>query len=309
MEDMCQQWSENGYIGNPSDCTGWGYCQSQQLVSYGYCAQGQVYDPQSSTCKFNTNTACTTSAVQTCSVLTTPGFVADPTDCTQYAYCFGNGKYQMQSCPTGQQYAANNNTCVWGPSCPQNNICRFMKNNIFVGDPDNCGQYLQCVEGYGVWGQCKNNQYYNAALGSCQANDPCEDTPGNDSPGNLPPKGPANCEGISTFSPDSATCYGYFYCESTTSSPVWGTCPFGLEFDSESSQCVSPISTSCTYNRCANTNLTYAAVSYTGCKQYTYCPTGQTAYCQPGYEYFDEVAGRCVTTQPWYTICKATSTT
>lgn len=309
MQDMCAQWSGNGYIGNPSDCTSWGYCKAQQLVGYGTCGANLVYESMSQTCQPASTTACSTSVQKTCSALKTTGYVADPTDCTKYAYCFGNGQSQTVSCPTGQTYAANNNTCVWGPSCAQDSICRFMPNNIFVGDPQNCGQYLHCINGYGVWGSCPTDLYYNAAIGVCQKTNPCTDTDNgnnnnNNGDGNsaLPPSTISTCT-AGKFQSDGETCYGFYYCKSK-SQGIWGSCPFGLEFSEDNQTCVSPASLACEHDRCANTNLTYAAVAGTECQEYRYCPTGVKGYyCKAPYSYFDEINGVCVQKKPTYPIC------
>ncbi|XP_017861867.1 PREDICTED: peritrophin-44 isoform X2 [Drosophila arizonae] len=306
MQEMCAQWSGSGYIGNPADCNSWGYCKGQQLIGYGTCDKDLVYDSLTQTCQPASTTKCSTSAQKTCSALKTAGFVADPNDCSKYTYCFGDGTSKTVSCPAGQTYAANNNSCVWGPTCPQNSICRFMPDNIFVGDPNNCGQFLHCVNGYGKWGKCTKGQY-NAATGYCQESYSCSDddtsnNSNNNGNPNLPPSKITNCTDTQDFIADGATCYGYYFCNKTTNG-VWGSCPLGLEFNAATEKCVSPASLSCTGNRCANTNLTYAVVADTNCTEYTYCPTGAKSYCNPEYPYLDEISGQCVPKKPKYPVC------
>jgi len=307
---MCEQWSGEGYIGNPTDCTSWGYCKGQKVISRGTCGKGLVFDSDSSTCQYNTKVACSTSVAATCGALTTAGFMADPTDCTKYAYCFGNGKSQIQKCPPGQVYAANNNTCIWGPTCPQNSICQFMPNNIYVGDPTNCGSYLQCIKGYGVAGSCPQDNgpyYYNAATGNCEKTNPCTDNGGNnvDPDGlTLPPSDTA-CTGVDAdtkFVGDTKTCYGFYSCETATKG-TWGSCPYGTEYDPTIVKCVSPASYACPFNRCVHTNLTFAVVANSKCTQYTYCPNGSVGQCPTGFPYYDEVYQKCVPQMPAYKIC------
>ncbi|XP_030571035.1 peritrophin-44 isoform X2 [Drosophila novamexicana] len=304
MDDMCAQWSGTGYVGNPTDCTSWGYCKNQQLVATGTCTKGEVYEPQSQSCQYASTTPCTTSAKETCSALKTAGFVAEPSDCTKYTYCFGNGKSETQTCPTGQMYAANNNSCVWGPTCPQDTLCRFMPNNIFVGDPTNCNQYLQCINGYGVSGTCPTGfPYYNAVNNVCQKTNTCT---GNNNGGvttSTPPVTNIACTDAKPFTKDGATCYGYLYCADGAEESVWGSCPFGLEFDEDAQACISPAATVCAFDRCQNTNLTYAAVAGSDCRKYTYCPANTVGTCPTDFQYFDEVIGKCVGTQPTQAIC------
>ncbi|KAH8370040.1 hypothetical protein KR093_001990 [Drosophila rubida] len=316
MEDMCQQWWGKGYIGNPTDCTKWGYCQGQKLVSYGTCGNGLVFESSSGTCQYNTKVACSTSVAATCKAVTSPTYLANPNDCSSYAYCFGNGTSATNKCPAGQNYAANSNTCVWGPSCPQDSICRFMPNNIYMGDPNNCGQYIQCIKGYGKSTSCGTNAdgqtlYYNAATGNCQPTNPCNGNGNVDNnpgiPGTVTPPAidATKCKSATTsFVADGSTCYGFYSCTGK-SKDMWGACPFGTEFSVTKQQCVSPASQVCLFDRCANTNLTYAAMPNTLCSQYKYCPNGAIGNCPAGYAYFDERYGKCVPNDPKTAICSS----
>lgn len=312
---MCKQMSNKGYIGNPTDCTKWGYCRSQQLVSWGTCGDGLVFEASSGTCQWATDVPCSTSVTQTCKNLKTPGLMADPTNCNNYAYCFGNGTSQVQKCPDGQNYAANNQSCIWGPDCPQDTICRFMLTNMFVGDPNNCGQYLQCIQGYGTSGYCKQQtagtpRYFNVVTNKCQDENPCgsSNTDTGTEATTIPPTTATTCTADSTdkFVSDGATCSGFFNCEKTTA-PTWGVCPFGTAFDQTVQKCVSPAAVACEWDRCANTNLTFAAKYGTNCKTYEICASGNFADCNSDFPYYDEVNNKCVTEEPDYPICKTTT--
>lgn len=311
MEDMCKQMSNKGYIGNPTDCTKWGYCRSQQLVSWGSCGDGLVFQASTATCQYASEVACSTSVTQTCKALQTPGLMADPTNCANYAYCFGNGTSQIQKCPDGQNYAANNQSCVWGPECPQDSICRFMPTNIFVGDPNNCGQYLQCVQGYGISGSCKETdgspRYFNVVTNKCQSANPCDssNTDTDTEATTIPPTAATTCEDVGTttekFKNDNATCSGFFSCNKGVA--TWGMCPFGTAFNQTEQRCVSPAAFACEFDRCLNTNLTFAAVYGTECETYKICSSGNVANCTSDYPYYDEVYNKCVQKRPDYHIC------
>lgn len=310
MEEMCKQMSNKGYIGNPTDCTKWGYCRSQQLVSWGSCGDGLVFEASSGTCQYASEVACSTSVTQTCAAIKSPVLMADPTNCANYAYCFGNGTAQIQKCPEGQNYAANNQTCVWGPSCPQQSICRFMPTNIFIGDPDNCGQFLKCVQGYGVSGSCSPKDdtpyYFNVVTNKCQATNPCDSSNSDTATEatTIPTTTSTTCTADADgFVADGATCSGFFHCKGGVAS--WGMCPFGTEFDPATSKCVSPASIACEHDRCANTNLTFAAKYGTECKTYEICSSGEFGQCASDYPYYDEVYNKCVAKKPTYAICDA----
>lgn len=313
MKDMCSQFTGAGYIGDPTDCTKWGYCSSQQLVSWGSCGDGLVYDAYTSSCEYATDRPCSTSVTKTCSVLKNPTLIADPSNCANYAYCFGNGTAQIQKCPDGQNYAANNETCVWGPDCPQDTICRFMPSPIFVGDPDNCGNFLKCIQGSGTSGACSPSgavpRYFNVVTGKCQTANPCTSNSVTDSGTVTEPTTPdgtcADDADKGKYFSDGASCSGYFYCDGTKA--TWGMCPFGTQFSDNF--CVSPASVACTYDRCANTNMTFATVEGTKCKEYKICASGLVASCPTDFPFFDEVNGKCVTDNPGYVICGGTGGT
>ncbi|XP_022221025.2 peritrophin-44 isoform X2 [Drosophila obscura] len=319
MEDLCAQWSGSGYVGDPSDCHGWGYCQGQKLVSWNKCNNGLVFNAQTSTCGFANSTICTTSAEATCKAATSPMYVAVLNDCNKYGYCFGNGSIGYGNCTTGGVYAANNNTCVWGPSCPQDTICRFMKNDIFVGDPNTCGSYLQCNSGYGTPGQCPTKSpYFNPANGYCQPTNPCT---GDSSNSGSSPSGSiysvgqevaGACAGGTAigdaayfYVADNKTCYGYFYCTSTTAAGTWNSCVLGTQFYPTNQTCVSPAAFDCTVanGRCGNVNSPFMAVSGTTCNEYQICASGTIASCPASNPYYDEVNNICTSTKPAYAIC------
>lgn len=307
MEDMCSQFTGEGYIGDPTDCTRWGYCRSQQLVSWGSCGANLVFDAFSGSCKYATESACSTSAEQTCKVLKTPTLIADPNNCANYVYCFGNGTSQTQQCPPGQNYAANNQTCVWGPACPQSTICRFMPSNTFVGDPDNCGKFLKCLLGSGTWGSCSPSgevtRYFNVVTGKCQDTNPCDSSSVTDS-GSVtqPTTSTSMCSGVNKgeYLPDGSTCSGFFSCDGEGKA-TWGMCPFGTVYDNQ--KCVSPASVNCKFDRCLNTNMTFAAKYNTKCTSYTICASGTVAQCPSDHQYYDEVNDKCVSDPLNYPIC------
>ncbi|XP_017157112.1 peritrophin-44 isoform X2 [Drosophila miranda] len=319
MEDLCAQWSGSGYVGNPADCTGWGYCQGQKLVSWNTCKNGLVFNAQTSTCGFANSTICTTSAVATCTAAKSPMYVAVLDDCNKYGYCFGNGSIAYGSCGTGGVYAAYSNACIWGSACPQDSICRFMKNDIFVGDPNNCGSYLLCNNGYGTPGSCPTNMFYNAASGNCQSTDTCTGSSGSSGSNTgssytvgqevsgVCKDGVAIGSNTTFYVNDTITCYGYFYCTSTTADGIWNSCLTGTHFDPTTQKCVSPAAYACPFNRCGNVASPFMAVINTNCTEYEICSNSATNYCPTTNKYYDEVHNICTTSALNYTICGAST--
>ncbi|XP_043648366.1 peritrophin-44 isoform X3 [Drosophila teissieri] len=324
MDDLCKQWSGAGYIGNPSDCRGWGYCLNQQTVSWGTCKTGLVFNAQTACCENATITPCSTSAVQTCSAISSPIYVPNLLNCTEYAHCDGKGKIAYGDCGNGGVYSEATGKCQWGPACPQDNICRFMQSNIFVGDPNKCGSYMNCINGYGSSTACTSspNIYYNAATGKCQSTNPCtgDNTNSGDS-GQFTVGQTSNTACNATnfknaqtltvddkevtykYVTDSETCYGYYYCADEGATGYWNQCPTGTQFNNALGKCVSPASFVCTHNRCGNVNNKFMAVE--GCLGYTICSSGATNDCPSTSKYYDEVNNICTSTEPKYAICKS----
>ncbi|KAH8327368.1 hypothetical protein KR074_002286 [Drosophila pseudoananassae] len=327
MEEMCAQWSGQGYVGNPNNCSSWGYCQGQKLVSWGDCGEGLTYNAQLAECVYSNQTVCKSNPVATCQKATSPMYVADPDNCNQYYNCDGKGNSEVFSCGTGAVFSTNGPACVWGPTCPQDSICQYMKNDIFVGDPKNCGQYILCSKGLGTSGTCDPGNYYNLQTGNCESKNTCDSsnsgsttddqfTVGELSAKDTCPNGWKDAEDFSKtdstktyrFVSDGATCYGYYYCETENAVGVWNSCPTGTHFNPPTGQCVSPATYACPYNRCGNVAATFMATVNSGCETYTYCAKGTPAECPAGNPYFDEVNNICTSSTLSYEVCTATVT-
>ncbi|XP_013117614.2 peritrophin-44 isoform X2 [Stomoxys calcitrans] len=324
MSETCQQYSE-GYIANPDNCQGYGYCRGGVLIGTGTCKDGFLYDSNGGICDYAANVTCMSKLESTCSVVGDPVYVADPDDCTRACYC-NNGKYSCTSCPQYQVFNPNTRSCVYSSqySCPASSICRLVPNNKFVGDPNNCGNFIQCVGGAGLSQLCPNNLHYNAVTGYCATdppncgNSPPSPTPPSAGPGvlqNLPTNSTACLNyktppsGNSYFVSDGTTCMGFYVCDNTDGPGTWYKCPFLTHFDEEEQKCVTPYSVRCPYDRCGNLNQTF--VADLGCTSYSYCITqtkqnfgGNTCKAVNfNYQYFNEVASACVNQDPAYPIC------
>ncbi|KMZ00704.1 peritrophin-44 isoform X2 [Drosophila simulans] len=322
MSDLCKQWSGIGFIGNPSNCRAWGYCKNQEVVSWGTCDGDLVFNAQTGSCASPNTTACSTSAVKTCASVKSPMYVANPLNCTEYGYCDGTGQISYGDCGTGAVFSASSRSCVWGPACPQDSICRFMLSNIYVGDPNQCGNYINCVNGYGTSAKCSStaNPYYNRVTGLCQSTNPCTGEGSNSGNSDqftvgqpsstacaktafdASPELTVNGESVTyRYVSDGSTCYGYYYCADADATGYWNQCPTGTQFNVKAGKCVSPASFVCTYNRCGNVNNPFMAVK--GCTSYTICSSGLTGNCPTASPFYDEVNNICTTTKPEYEIC------
>ncbi|KAM8707962.1 hypothetical protein ACLKA7_015001 [Drosophila subpalustris] len=319
MEQVCSFWHGTGYIGNSRDCQGWGYCQNNKLVARGYCPESYYHDSRSGICKLAKDVECAPQEWEFCAMIKSGEYVADPFDCQQYKRCDGEGDDEdVHYCPGGHVFSNRLQTCVSSAGgCPQKNLdlCAYMPSGTTLGDPLNCGLYLECDNGSGTVGVCSASRYYNYKTGHCQTTQPEYCGEDGYKPNKIQPRATDAdvCANFyqsdrsgNQFISDALTCHGYYTCSSQYFIGKWHSCPLGTHFQWWSQKCVSPDSYSCPFDRCGNLNTTFVSVINTGCTEYIFCKN-QTSYkllkCPEDYPYFDEKLGVCVDTFPNYTVC------
>ncbi|XP_075162518.1 peritrophin-44 isoform X2 [Haematobia irritans] len=328
MSETCKYYAK-GYIADPDNCQGYGYCSGGQLIGTGECADDLLYNPATGACDYADKVQCMSKLESKCSVTADPTYVADPEDCTRACYC-NNGTYTCVKCPDNQLFNPSTRACVWSKqySCPANSICRLVPNNKFVGDPNNCGNYMQCVGGAGTSKECPDGLYYNATENMCISSNPCTGVPTSSPPAagpgvltNLKDNPSACTDGYKQpavgadayFVSDGQTCFGYYVCESASGDGKWFKCPKSTHFDESKQQCVTPYAVACTHDRCGNIDQNF--VADIGCKSYTYCVTetkqsyggGLCSSLNANYAWFDESQEACVNKDLAYAICTASS--
>ena len=317
MAETCKLFPE-GYIADPNNCQGWGYCKGGVLAGTGKCSDGLRYDSRSAQCNYADTVQCITSKVDMCQGLNAI-FKADPDDCSNYCYC-NNGKTECNQCPPEQVFNPELNSCVWAvnyPQCPANSPCRLMPNNRFVQNPSDCNGYLRCVEGSGIPGKCTSPYVFNPSNGLCDtfSTADCSNSSGESDNVQKPPDVVAICKRFETsgektqFFSDGQTCEGYVACDSA-SNGNWQKCPFGTHFNPAVGKCVTPYSYACSYNRCANLDLPFVTAYNTECGEYISCknqqsvpPSQSCKAVNPEFSYFEENLGGCVQTKPNQEIC------
>jgi len=309
MNETCL-WYKEGHIGDPNDCQGWGYCSGGKLIQTGKCGTGLNYDTTTATCNYADQVVCSTTAEEVCANLANPQFISDPNNCNRYCYC-ANGTPDCANCPQYQVFDQTKIECVWASQssgCSADSICRLIKNNDFIGDPEVCGNYYRCVAGSGSSAPCPEGTLYNPTAGGCDPNYKCSGSGGTS--GDFPlPTDPLKCTGSAgteaapEYIPDDKTCMGYYICTSDSGPGTWGQCPLGTHFDG--TECVTPYDFECTQDRCNNLNLQFVAEQ--GCKTYTYCENMKKntpkLSCPTDYPYFDEFRQGCVKGKPLQKIC------
>ncbi|XP_030571392.1 peritrophin-44 [Drosophila novamexicana] len=321
MNQICSYWPGSGYIGDPSDCHSWGYCKNNKLSAKGECPNGLFYDAQSGTCQQAHLVRCAPQYWELCAQRRRGEYVSDPLDCRKYKQCDEEGgKIEENYCAGGYVFSNRLQTCVSSANgCAEEtlSICGYVQNGTTLGDPLNCGLYLECQSGTGIRRACTAARYYNHNTGRCQTTRPnhCPSDENSYKPANYPP--PAmdasvctdfyqdNHSGIQLIT-DAQTCHGYYTCGSKYVLGIWHSCPHGTHFQWWSQKCVTPESYSCPYDRCGNLNSSLVAGINSGCSEYIYCQdqtSQQIGKCPEELPYFDEKRGACIRDFPNYTVC------
>ncbi|XP_034111207.1 peritrophin-44 [Drosophila albomicans] len=315
MEFVCNYWHGTGHIGDSSDCQAWAYCSNNKLVGRGYCPKGYFHDAPSGMCELAREVRCVPQDWERCAQQKEGDYLAEPFDCRKYKKC---GDDEVYSCADGYLFSNRLQTCVSSAAgCPQRSIdiCAFMPSGTTVGDPQNCGLYLECLNGASMLKVCTAQRYYNYKNGICQTLKPehCGED-GFEVVKKQPPATDANvCAEFyqsdrsgDQFISDSLTCQGYYTCSSQYAIGKWHSCPLGKHFQWWSQKCVNPDTYSCPFDRCANLNSTFVTAINTGCTEYIFCKnqtSNRLLKCPDDYPYFDEKRGVCVDKYPNYTVC------
>ncbi|XP_037939236.1 peritrophin-44 [Teleopsis dalmanni] len=307
MAQTCEYVS-TGYIGDPSDCQGWGYCSGGVVIASGKCKDGLLFDIANGICNYAADVECRTTVENVCANINQPQYIGDPNNCNTYCYCL-NGVANCNSCPKSQVFNPSTTSCVWSNTytCSADSVCRLVPNNKFVGNPDSCGAFLRCVDGSGIAGTCSSG-VYDKSSGNCVDGNPCSGSP--TTPDATPSPDPSVCTtGGPAYVEDPNSCAGYYNCPTTGTLGTWGKCPFATFFDEEDQQCVTPYETACRQDRCQNLNLEFVAKP--GCLSYSYCKNSVAVasyLCSDvnsKFPYFDEFYQACVESRPDYVICTA----
>ncbi|EDV97209.1 GH16715 [Drosophila grimshawi] len=325
MVKICSYWPGTGYIGDSSDCQGWGHCANNKLTARGQCPDSRFFDVYSGTCQQAHLVRCAPQHWELCAKRQSGEYVADPLDCRKYKICddewHSDADDELNYCAEGYVFSNSLQTCVSNVGgCPQEtlDICAFMPNGNTLGDPLNCGLYKECQNGMGIPQACTAARYYNYKNGRCQLIRP-KHCPSGEGDSYRPARNPPPLTDVSVCAKfyqddtlgvqhisDAQTCYGYYTCNFRNAVARWHSCPWGTHFQWWSQKCVSPESYSCPYDRCGNLNAPFVSAINSGCTEYISCRnqiSHRLAKCPEDYPYFDEKMGECVEYSLNYTVC------
>ncbi|XP_017059795.1 peritrophin-44 [Drosophila ficusphila] len=315
MEEKCKHLAGKGYIGDPSDCRAWGFCQDNKLSGRSNCNEGLLFNFRDGTCRNVSNANCHSDTSEICAKLQPEDYIADPANCRRYIQCKDIGENSWIDCGEGQVFSNEMQTCLEEVSgCPQDNICSYMKDGSLVGNPNTCRSYYKCQNGFGIQINCTGGRYFNRKTGLCQIWMPDYCDQDEDLLWEMPPSQDYHIcnkyyqmdrDGAQLI-PDLMTCYGYYNCTSQFDKGQWSSCPWGKHFEWWSEKCGSPKDNSCSYDRCGNVNQFLMATINTGCQEYTICQDNRSMKsekCPTDVPYFDELLWRCTKEFPNYRVC------
>ncbi|EDV39417.1 uncharacterized protein Dana_GF24502 [Drosophila ananassae] len=315
MEDKCKLWAGGGYIGDPSDCRGWGFCQNNKLIDRNNCADDLFYNFRDGTCKNKEKASCNSDPFEICASLEPEDYVADPADCQRFVKCGSIGNPTWSTCGEDQVFSNVKQKCIQEVSgCPQDNICSNMMDNALVADPNTCKDYFKCYNGLATKLSCSAGRYFNRETGFCQFWLP-ENCSRDEE---VHPESPSSKDSLICHRyyqvdrlgeqriPDMTTCYGYYTCTSQFDSGEWSSCPAGSHFVWWTQRCAPPEENSCSYDRCRNHKRSFVTTLNKGCREYTGCQNQSSVgseKCPDEYPYFDEVKGQCGVEFPNHRVC------
>ncbi|XP_055905706.1 peritrophin-44-like [Eupeodes corollae] len=115
--------------------------------------------------------------------------------------------------------------------------CPLVKNNTYIGDPNDCQGWVFCTNGKAIYGKCNDNLFFDSANGVC-------DYPENVAC-NLNVE--TMCAGLTDiYKSDPNDCSKYCYCKDGETK--CNKCPSGQFFDPNTISCVWATSSSCVAN-------------------------------------------------------------
>lgn len=321
MEETCKFASDDVLVADPNSCQRYGVCKDGKLNHIEYCAEGNYFNARYGECQFDAEDTCLPTVANICKKVSVPTTKADPNDCNKSCHCRGDGTYECSQCPKNQYFDPKQGLCVESSDyyCRADSICRLVRNKMFLGDPDRCGYYVQCMNSVETLASCRLNEFYHPQPGHCRSNNPCSGSAlSTAGPGVLEPlpTRPEICElwhmpYFPYLMDDRVTCVGYYLCNDITGPGTWHKCPLGTHFDIRVQKCITPNAAACVRDRCANLDQPFVSDYGSKCAAYLYCKNqtnqpdsgGRCASVNKKYPYFNEVLGGCTDVLPDFPIC------
>lgn len=238
------------------------------------------------------------SPAQTCAIVQTNTFIADPTDCSGYYYCVDGAISFQGNCGPGLSYNSYTGSCDYSSNVKCNfgqSICQNVA-ATYKADPLSCSTYIYCDgKGNTLRNECPAGQDFSLELKSCVwatpnscSGNPCDLVPNN----KFVAFGTTNEPSCTSPIYRSMTCYqGKGFPHECPCDYIYNSIEGQCDYDPTANVNVDPCKT-----KVAGTNF---AASSTNCNQYYYCPPSPstdppTKLKCPQRFHFNAITGTCV---------------
>ncbi|XP_037930693.1 mucin-2-like [Teleopsis dalmanni] len=239
---ICANKTTGTILPYPEDCSQYIICINEQPV-YAKCQPGTYYNKETENCDHQTSsTACREDIATTTTPIITTIDTTIPTTPT----------------PTTTETTTTElvTTTVATPS-----ICANKTTGTILPYPEDCSQYIICINEQPVYAKCQPGTYYNKETENCDqqtSSTACrEDIATTTTPiittttesttiettTTESPMGPCYNQPLGTLFPYPNNCSKYVVCQEPI--PVGYDCPVGLEFNADLKQCMPPDEANC----------------------------------------------------------------
>lgn len=169
------------FISDKTSCKGYYFCEDETTPVHGKCPNDLHFNLEAQSCIYKSKSNCKLSSFDICSVVKNDTKIANENDCRKYYQCTKKG-LTVKNCESGEYYNSNSGICLekWKVNCPKiplpDKVCgteRTPLKNKFVSDDATCRGYFYCAnkgskpDPAPVWGQCKNDTFFDPNEKSC----------------------------------------------------------------------------------------------------------------------------------------------
>ncbi|XP_017144344.1 tenascin [Drosophila miranda] len=153
---------------DPEDCAGYRQCISQELVQL-KCDPGSYFNATESSCLIDQDEVCV-SLVERCSE---GELMQDAANCGGFLICV-DGLFVAKNCGSGEYFHPGVQECLEDDQNICHSKCRCVSSakgrcveGKRVADPQDCGAYLECIDGQLVEQICSGGTYFETTIGGC----------------------------------------------------------------------------------------------------------------------------------------------
>ncbi|XP_075163775.1 peritrophin-44 [Haematobia irritans] len=303
--ELCRLFKDNTLISFPGSCDKYIECHSNGMGMVHTCPGSFDVETQKCVDSVSNNKLCDNPCVDT-----TLDWVADPTNCHAFFYCYDGFPY-WGHCDDGYHFDEKTQMCIHSTSsnCVDvSHLCQLLPDKTKFRNENDCSAYYECADkkkDKTPSPKTCSKTYFDVQSQACidKSMIACTAHP---IPSGL-------CQTKSGpyvgYKADQATCRGYFYCRNLGAvpdlEPIWGQCPEGKFFDESVQACANPIDVKCEYNRCEGRGNLMVSSAKNNCHNYLICENSQVKEertCARDY-FFDELYQACVPDIIYYNCC------